>query len=159
MRSCHDQTNADRPTSRAALQARLRAATGELSFRQVAEVVGCHPESARRWLTTDNRPPLWFIVCLCDSLRLNPHWAMTGAGPMHLEEARAEDLAAASPRLLLERLAELMGGLVSFGEFAAPPLPLEPHLLRPSKRRATDGGPGKQTNRRLQEGTAAPAGG
>lgn len=139
MRNSNAQPNLDRPTSRAALQARLRAATMELSFRQIAEAVGCHPESARRWLTSENRPPLWFIVSLCESLRLNPHWALTGAGAMHRDEARAQDLSAASPRLLLERLAELLATRSPAGESAQEPVAVEPDLLPAGKRRIPTG--------------------
>lgn len=160
MRSCIDTTNPDRPTSRAALQSRLRTATVDLSFRQIAEAVGCHPESARRWLTSENRPPLWFIVSLCDSLRLNPHWAMTGLGAMHRDEARAQDLNAASPRLLLERLSELLemrpSARVASSEEA--PVP-EPHLLPRAKRRAPRGdGAGGAGTRALTRATSRTGG-
>lgn len=95
-------------TSHASIQARLRTATGDLTFRQIAEAAACHPESARRWLTTETRPPLWFIIALCESLRLNPHWVLTGLGSTHQDSARAEALSKAPPRLLLERLAEIL---------------------------------------------------
>lgn len=139
MQSCNVQATSDRPTSRAALQARLRAATTELSFRQVAEAVGCHPESARRWLTSENRPPLWFIVSLCDSLRLNPHWALTGSGAMHRDEARAQDLNTASPRLLLDRLAELLQARTPTPVIEPEPLADERSFLPRAKRRSAGG--------------------
>jgi len=143
MQSCTVHTEPDRLTSRAALQTRLRGATTELSFRQIAEAVGCHPESARRWLTSENRPPLWFIVALCDSMRLNPHWAMTGLGTMHRDEARAEDLNAASPRMLLERLAELLEAKASATPVEPEVAIDEPLLLPRAKRRTAGKAPGR----------------
>lgn len=96
------------PTSTPAVQARLREATGDFSFRQIGELAGCHPESARRWLTSGTRPPLWFIVAVCESRQLNPNWVMTGVGAVYRSEARAIELATATPRALLDRLAVIL---------------------------------------------------
>jgi hypothetical protein len=94
--------------SAAAIQARLREVTSAYTYRQLGATASCHPESVRRWLMTETRPPIWFIVSLCDALHLNPHWVLTGQGPTHHDPDRMVPLAATPPRLLLERLAQML---------------------------------------------------
>lgn len=124
------QTAPDASTSYRAVQARLRSAMEGFTCRQIGEAAGCHPESARRWLTTETRPPLWFIVGLCESLRLNPHWVLTGLGSTHQDSARVEALSKASPRLLLQRLAEILAERESGAQLPAA-------ALRPARPRRT----------------------
>lgn len=95
-------------SSATAVQARLSSVTSAYTYRQLGAIVSSHPESVRRWLTTDTRPPIWFIVSLCDALHLNPHWVLTGTGPSHRDPDRLIALSATPPRILLERLAQIL---------------------------------------------------
>jgi hypothetical protein len=63
------------------LAERLSAATEPYSYREIALRTGCHQESVRRWLRGSGSDlPAHFIVSVCRTFEINPHWLMSGEG-------------------------------------------------------------------------------
>ncbi len=61
---------------------RLKLAMGDHSIADFARLIGWHPETVRRYLTGETRPPAVFLAKLCDQLPLSPDWLLLGRGPM-----------------------------------------------------------------------------
>jgi hypothetical protein len=70
---------------------RLREAVGDRPIREVAELVGLHPEHMRRILG-GKEPPADQVARICTGLDLSADWLLLGRGPMHRSELRSEAL-------------------------------------------------------------------
>lgn len=63
----------------AAVGARLELARNGYSFRDLARMTGCNPESVRRYHRT-GQPSFEYILRLCPALGISPNWLMSGVG-------------------------------------------------------------------------------
>jgi hypothetical protein len=102
------------------LHHRIKAVVGQRSFREVADLTSTHPETVRRYVQ-GQAPSVEFLTALCEKMKVNSSWLLTGQGPMHqvevrthvLREANASELLAAVAHTL-ELLVERVGRLESF---------------------------------------------
>ena len=61
------------------LAARMVAAVGSRSYREISQLTCECPETVRRYLN-NGRPSVEFIAALCRGLRVSPEWMLYGAG-------------------------------------------------------------------------------
>jgi hypothetical protein len=62
------------------LAGRLRDAAGPLTFREVGEMTGTHPENARRYLQGGS-VGLKFFKNFCKAFNISADWLLEGIGP------------------------------------------------------------------------------
>lgn len=87
---------------------RLKLAMGEHSIADFARLIGWHPETVRRYLTGETRPPAVFLAKLCDRLPLSPDWLLMGRGPMLRQDRDQAVLDTASLDQIFEQLKEFI---------------------------------------------------
>lgn len=63
------------------LAGRLRAVAGPITFREVGQRTGTHPENARRYLQGGS-VGLKFIKSFCREFNVSADWLLEGIGPM-----------------------------------------------------------------------------
>jgi len=66
--------------STSTLAGRLRDAAGSLTFREVGEKTGTHPENARRYLQGGS-VGLKFFKNFCKAFNISGDWLLEGIGP------------------------------------------------------------------------------
>ena len=64
----------------------MAAAAGWLSYREVADLTGMHPESVRRYLNRDMPSPE-FIAAFCAGLEISADWLVHGRPPKRSRDA------------------------------------------------------------------------
>ncbi len=107
-RSASDDSGAMEDSWRAAFALRLKRAIGEQTIADFARLIDWHPETVRRYLAGDTRPPAEFLAKICQSLDISPDWLLLGNGPMLRRERDATALDAASLGQVLEQLQEFI---------------------------------------------------
>ncbi|HLP85791.1 MAG TPA: hypothetical protein VK157_15680 [Phycisphaerales bacterium] len=86
------------------LHQRIKAVVGQRSFREVAELTQTHPETVRRYVQGQS-PSVEFLTALCQRMKINSTWLLTGYGPMHEVDVRNFALREANPSELLAAVA------------------------------------------------------
>jgi transcriptional regulator with XRE-family HTH domain len=86
------------------LHHRIKAVVGQRSFREVAELTQTHPETVRRYVQGQS-PSVEFLTALCQKMKINSTWLLTGQGPMHEVDVRNFALREANPSELLAAVA------------------------------------------------------
>ncbi|MGD9692001.1 MAG: helix-turn-helix domain-containing protein [Phycisphaerales bacterium] len=108
----HDQETDDvgrmEDSWREGFATRLKLAMGDHSIADFARLIGWHPETVRRYLTGETRPPAVFLAKLCDQLPLSPDWLLLGRGPMLRLDRDQGVLDSASLDEILIRLKEFI---------------------------------------------------
>lgn len=94
------------------LHDRLRAAVGDKTYRQVADLTGTNAETTRRYML-GQPPSVEFLAALAAGLSLNAEWLLTGRGPMHRGEVRAHALQEANAHELLHAVADTLERLLT----------------------------------------------
>jgi hypothetical protein len=87
------------------LHQRIRAVVGQRSFREVADLTQTHPETVRRYVQ-GQAPSVEFLTALCQKMKINSTWLLTGHGPMHETDVRSFALREANPSELLAAVAQ-----------------------------------------------------
>lgn len=87
------------------LHQRIRAVVGRRSFREVADLTQTHPETVRRYVQGQS-PSVEFLTALCQKMKINSTWLLTGHGPMHETDVRSFALREANPSELLAAVAQ-----------------------------------------------------
>lgn len=83
---------------------RIRIATGGRTVREVADAIGMHHETVRRYLQ-GHTPSADFLARICEVYRVPGTWLLLGKGPCSEVEARRAALATAPQSDLLGSLA------------------------------------------------------
>jgi transcriptional regulator with XRE-family HTH domain len=94
------------------LHARLRAAVGSRTYREVGDLTRTNSETVRRYLLGQS-PSVEFLSALGAALNLNAEWVLTGRGPMHRSDVRGHALKEANPHELLNAVAETLERLIT----------------------------------------------
>jgi hypothetical protein len=89
------------------LHQRIKAVVGQRSFREVAELTETHPETVRRYVQ-GQAPSVEFLTALCQKMKINSTWLLTGHGPMHEVDVRSFALREANPGELLAAVAHTL---------------------------------------------------
>ena len=89
------------------LHQRIKAVVGQRSFREVAELTETHPETVRRYVQGQS-PSVEFLTALCQKMKINSTWLLTGHGPMHEVDVRSFALREANPGELLAAVAHTL---------------------------------------------------
>ncbi len=87
------------------LHHRIKAVVGQRSFREVADLTQTHPETVRRYVQ-GQAPSVEFLTALCQKMKINSSWLLTGQGPMHEVDVRNFALREANPSELLAAVAQ-----------------------------------------------------
>jgi transcriptional regulator with XRE-family HTH domain len=93
------------------LHARLRAASGPRTYRQISQLTGSNSETVRRYML-GQAPSVEFLSAFCTALNLNAEWLLTGRGPMHRGDVKGHTLREANPHELLNAVAETLERLL-----------------------------------------------
>lgn len=93
------------------LPERLRIAVGsDQSFRQIAERVGMHPETVRRYMHGSSIPAE-FVVRICQEYGVSANWLLLGAGPRSIQPVDLDSIRTIpTPELLALLAGRLEGG-------------------------------------------------
>lgn len=94
------------------LHERMTAAAGRLSFRELGDLTGTHPETVRRYMQ-GQAPSVEFLTRLCAERAISATWLLTGRGPMHQNDVRSEALREADTSELLGAMAESLEALLA----------------------------------------------
>jgi len=86
---------------------RLSAVAGRLTYREIAERTGAHPETVRRYMQ-GHSPSVEFLAAVCAHLGINGEWMLTGRGPMRARDIRQAALREANAGELLTAMAETL---------------------------------------------------
>lgn len=87
---------------------RLKHAMGQHSIADFARLVDWHPETVRRYVAGDTRPPAEFLARVCARFEISADWLLIGEGPMLRRERDAVLLDAASLGQVLDQLQEFI---------------------------------------------------
>lgn len=93
-----------------ALHERLQLVIGTRSYRALADLTACNPETVRRYMQ-GQAPSVEFLAALCSALEINGEWLLCGRGPMRVRDVRAHALKDASGTELLGALATGVEGI------------------------------------------------
>ena len=99
------------------LLGRMKQSAGHLTFREIGDLTGVHPETVRRYMT-HGRPTAFFVASVCKVLGLPLDWLMFGlSGAGDRAAAGSQPNAGGGPRLPDGAKGE------SVSEIKGPPLP------------------------------------
>ncbi|MBL0926320.1 MAG: helix-turn-helix transcriptional regulator [Phycisphaerales bacterium] len=85
---------------------------GDRSYRELGEATGHSSETVRRYMQGQT-PSVEFVAALCARLDINPHWLLTGQGPVRHSESRPFHLREANPAELLTAVAAALERLTA----------------------------------------------
>ncbi len=94
------------------LHERLSTAAGDRTVRSIATMTGTPAETVRRYLS-GQAPSVEFMSALCQKLRINGDWLLSGRGPMRADQLRKYSLEQADPTELLTAMAQTIEMLVT----------------------------------------------
>lgn len=77
------------------LSERMTRIAHDATFREVGDRTEFHPETVRRYLSSQSSIPASFVSAFAKAFRVNLDWLMLGEGPVHHSELAAHQLRSA----------------------------------------------------------------